>query len=224
MSPTSSDPGCDTILSDGQHQVFNWNNPNYPFRYNNMVRIGTSGVRQSCFFHAVLRAIDEDFGKLSTEQRENRARQLREELAEYLTKPVDPRDPNSPIVYNILSRGELTRMSEEEELSIVSLDYIRSKLLSNEAVGQEVFELASMYIDRDIYVLDCASKDVFRLEPDIYYKGRKSIVLLNHSGPCEHFETVGIFDVNTGVVVKEFQPQHEFISAIRSRLGLPPVQ
>jgi hypothetical protein len=220
MSPTSSDPGCDTILPDGQHQVFNWNNPNYPFRYNNMVRFGTSGVRQSCFFHAILRAIDEDFGKLSREQRENRARQLRNELAEYLTKPVDPLDPNSPIVYNVLSRGELELMSEK--LSIVSLDYMRSKLLSNEAIGQEVFELASMYIDRDIYVLDCASKDVFRLEPDLYYKGRKSIVLLNHSGPCEHFETVGILDV-TESVVKEFQPQHEFIRAIRSRLGLPPV-
>jgi hypothetical protein len=187
-----------------------------PFSYPNMVRIRTP-QDGSCFFHAIAKAYFEPYiiGKLNNEplNRKTFIRKLRKDLSNKLKSRVDPTDPESPIYYNKLSRGQLQEFSIS--VPTYSLENMVKELDSNLAVDNVYNEFISDQLDKDIYILDAIKQDVYitGYDDEILYKNRPSIVILYLPG---HYELIGLEE--NGNVKTLFDPDHNFIRAIRERM------
>lgn len=186
------------------------------FSYENMVRLYTI-ADGSCFFHAVVNGFylpyqtEKDDGEYL--DRKEFIQNFRKDLAKRLGEPISKRDPTTP--YQLISRGELSKMAEEMKMPEYRLENMQKELEDpNEWIWLLYLEYVSNQINKDIYILDAQKKDVYITgEEDILHAGRDSIVILYLP---DHFETVGL-NVN-GVVGTRFGTNSKFISRIRLRL------
>lgn len=195
-----------------------------PFSYPGMVAIGTVGDG-SCFFHAIAMAyyIPYREGHLHG-QKLNRTtfiRNLRHDLSLKLADPVSSHQPDGPTHYDQLSRGQLRYFAEA--LPQYSLHHMQEELIRGGPVDNVYNEFVSNQLNKDIYLLDAMTGDVYMTGDDaeILYKQRDSIVILVIPG---HYELVGLMsedaDNRGGSSIKTlFSPNHDFIQAIRRRMN-----
>lgn len=201
----------DRYLVNTEYEDLKWKGP---FQYDNLVRIRTP-TDGSCFFHAIAKSYFKPYitNDLKT-TRQDFVKQLRRDLAVKLGSKVDPRNPESPLYYDLLSRGNLKDFSKT--LPQYSLANIQEELNSDRPVDNVYNEFISDQLDKDIYILDMTKQDVYVTgsDDDILYKDRPSIVILYLPG---HYELVGIND--NGVIRTLFSHDHDLILAIRDRMN-----
>lgn len=178
------------ILWNNEYQELFWNDT--PFSYPDLVRIRTIGDG-SCFFHALIKAffVPYKIGKLNGGifSREKFITQLRKNLSVLLGQRINSKDPNSPRHYDLLSRGKLGEISRE--LQQYSLENMQKELDSKSPIDNIYNEFISNILNKDIYLLDLVSRDVYVTgnDSDILYKNRDSIIILTMPG---HYELIGL--------------------------------
>lgn len=183
--------------------------------YPGLVRISTE-MDGSCFFHAILKSFFLPYktGFLDGKplNRSTFAFDLRKSLSRKLGAPVEPNNPLSPTYYATLSRGKLAEISKD--VPDLSLDYMQKELASRLPIDNKYNEFISNVLDKDIYLLDYNTKDVYitGADDEILYKNRPSIVILVLPG---HYELIGL-QTNSGVQTL-FDPSSNFIQNIRFR-------
>ncbi len=185
------------------------------FNYEQMYRKRTSGDG-SCYFHAILDACFIPYRSEKIDKKKidkyDLVKNLRRELADSLLKIRPGYDDQT--YYQTLSRGELPDLAKT--IRSVSLKEMRKQLLSLNSVNYIFHEFVSDILEKDIYILDYKKQDVYIIDSDLdlYYKNRKSIVLLFIPG---HFELIGILN-NENQLVTYFHHKNPFIKAIRKRM------
>lgn len=177
----------------------------------NLVIVPTIGDG-NCYFHSVLRAFNTSYiNAKTTFDRVNLARTFRNALADHLleTDPLTGMD-----YYSGLCNGNLEEFSKG--VKEYSKEYLRKELLSSEPVDNIYQELISNVVNKDIYIIDSETKDIYCTGSNysLYYKGRNSIVIYYKPG---HYEVVGIKRKN-GNIDTLFTPEHEFIQICKNRL------
>ena len=178
---------------------------------NNLVKIPTIGDG-SCYFHSVLRAFNTDYMKTTAVfDRINLARSFRNNLAIRLSE-IDPITGQE--YYDGLNNGNLADISKG--VKEYSKEYLRKELLSSEPVDNIYQELISNAINKDIYIIDMETMDMYNTGSayTLYYKGRNSIVIAYSPG---HFETIGL-KRSDGTINTVFTPEHPLIQACKERL------
>ncbi len=178
---------------------------------NNLVKIPTIGDG-SCYFHSVLRAFNTDYMKTTAVfDRINLARSFRNNLAIRLSE-IDPITGQE--YYDGLNNGNLGDISKG--VKEYSKEYLRKELLSSEPVDNIYQELISNAINKDIYIIDMETMDMYNTGSayTLYYKGRNSIVIAYSPG---HFETIGL-KRSDGTINTVFTPEHPLIQACKERL------
>lgn len=187
------------------------------FIFPNMVRIGTH-ADGSCLFHSIALSYYTPYimgrDKDKPLDRIDFIKNLRSELTEKLSDKVDPNNLKSPSYYETISRGGLPSFGKE--ISNYSLDSMKQELSSNNPVDNVYNEFISDVLDKDIYILDMTSKDVYMTgdDLDILYKDRNSIVVLYLPG---HYELIGLQN-SKGETSTLFTPNHPFIQSIQKRM------
>lgn len=202
------------------------------FQFPNMVRIGVD-ADGSCFFHAIAYSFCIPYrqGHINgvSFNRRKFIKNLRFDLAEKLKEKIDPDDSDSPRNYDILSRGKLgdffenhkKSRNDKQTNSPYSLENMIDELKFGNSVDNIYNEFISNELEKDIYIIDYNTKDVYITgdDFDILYLGRPSIVILSISG---HYELVGI-KTKTGISTL-FSPTDSFIQAISLRMREKIVQ
>jgi hypothetical protein len=188
----------------------------------NLVAIETLG-HGSCFFHAIANAYFIPYRTQILNGRPINRRKFIEEfridLAKRLSQPVDESNPDSPIYYDVLSRGNLRQFDDEVSAKTkkYTLKGMQEHLVKNRYVDNVYLEFVSEVLNKDIYLLDYDTKNVYIFgdDSDILYKGRDSIVLLiKHQ--IQHYELVGLQNRNQSITTL-FAPDHSFITAIKNQ-------
>ena len=171
----------------------------------------------SCLFHAIADAYNKNYQQGHIDgnsiSKTEFIRRLRFDLADQLASPVDPLNPNGPRYYDVLSRGKLHEISAK--LPQYTLENMQKELRVGGSVDNVYNEFLSMLFDKDIYLLDGKTQDVYVTgnDKDILYKGRESIVILVTPG---HYELVGIYSNNNYTTL--FKPTDPFILYIQERM------
>ena len=166
----------------------------------------------SCYFHSILRAFNTDYMKTTTVfDRINLARTFRNGLAMRLSE-TDPITGEE--YYDTLNNGKLAEISKG--VREYSKEYLHRELLSSDAVDNIYQELISNAINKDIYIIDLETNDMYNTGSaySLYYKGRNSIVIAYSPG---HFETVAI-KRSDGSLNTIFTPEHPLIQSCQERL------
>lgn len=204
-------------LVDTEMSYLNWLNVR-KISYDNMVRIRTP-MDGSCFFHALAKAYCESYingmsGHVAVSQRAF-VMGLRKDLSVKLGLPVDPRDPNSPRYYDLISRGNLAEYSKG--VPQYSLEGLQNELLHGVNVDFIYNEFIGNEINKDIYILHYETQDIYIVgnDMDLYYKGRDSVVIL-WVASCGHYELVGIEE--EGIIKTLFDTNHNFIVCLKNRI------
>lgn len=189
--------------------------------YPGLVKLNMMGDG-SCFFHSIAYSFHKPYRFETIEgyvlDRRDFIRKLRKDLSIKLGQPVNPSDPNSPIYYDVLSRGQLSELSKT--LPEYSLLYMQKELDSNTPIDSIYHEFVSDILNKDIYILDGESRDVYQLDRELYYKGRPSIVLYYANN---HYDLIGLNtkvgeNSNDNGIKTFFNPNSDFIRILYSRL------
>jgi hypothetical protein len=219
--------GGRTWLVNRESEPLNWSGEGGKFTFPGMMRIRTI-PDGSCYFHAISNAFFPPYqsgilnGKAISKQ--EIVRRLRNDLAIRLAQPSDPLNPNSPLNYDLLSNGELRAFAEammgedpDPDIPNYTLEHMQDELKTSGAVDNVYNEFISNQLKKDIYILDGENEDIQFTGGDysLLYKGRPSIVLYYLPG---HYELVGIRRQD-GSIQTYFDPNSEFIQAIRQRLA-----
>ena len=204
-------------LTDSEYEALHWREP---FNYPNMVRIRipTDG---SCLFHAIARSYFKPYitGKLNGKVFD-RTKFIRD-LRQSLSIKLGSKEKGGLTYYETLSRGQLPEIAKT--MPAYSLTNLQQELNSSRSVSHIFHEFISDQLDKDIYILDAAKRDVYMMGDDdeILYKHRPSIVLLYIPSNQEkegsgHYELIGLQDDDN--IRTLFDPTDEFIGAIRYRM------
>ncbi len=191
----------------------------------------------SCFFHAVLRAFNKEYIQAtSTSKRQEIAKKLREGTAIVLEevditgrREYDKLGGGSYAEYSKIVSGAINEKTGEVLQNNYSLKGLQEELLSDKPVDHAYIELLSNHLDKDIYLIDYRTKDVYTTGTDLklLYKNRESIVIIYSPG---HYDILGIqkntsdsgipglYEKNAIVFDCLFGSQHPFIQCIRKRL------
>jgi len=170
----------------------------------------------SCFFHAVLKSFFIPYKTGFLDGRPlNRSEfvfDFRKGLAKKLGSPIDPNNPLSQTYYDTLSRGKLRELGRS--VPELSLENMQRELASRMPIDNKYNEFVSNILDKDIYLLDYNTQDVYitGADDDILYKNRPSIVILVLPG---HYELVGVQTPNG--IQTLFEPSSGLIQNIRFR-------
>lgn len=204
-------------LLDTETAYLNWSDTG-KIMYPDMVRIRTP-MDGSCFFHALSKSYCQAYvlgmsGGISI-SRHQFVQGLRKDLSMKLGLPVDPRDPNSPRHYDLISRGNLADYAKG--VPHYSLEGLQNELLHGVNVDFIYNEFIGNEINKDIYILHYETQDVYIVgnDMDLYYKGRDSIVIL-YIEACGHYELVGVEE--DGVIKTLFETNHNFIVCLKQRI------
>jgi len=171
----------------------------------------------NCYFHGILMAYSIPYRtqKLGGRplKRIDAVRSLRKDLSLRLTSNVDPDDETSPTVYESLGGGHMAVMGEEtKELNIINMI---SHIDSDEWCGEEVQELVSNELEKNIFYIDVKNKDVYCTSNiDFLYKNRPSVVLIYDGG---HYDTCALKNKH-GEYVTHFKFSNPFIQFLYNRL------
>lgn len=200
-------------LTDVEFDYLEWkaNFPNF-----NLIRIRTP-MDGSCLFHALCKAYFKPYinGQLSGEafDKDEFIKNLRKELSKKLAQKIDGKT-----FYQKLGKGELAKTAES--MSEYSLENMQKDLAnSHKALSVIYNEFISDQLDKDIYILNAKTKDVYLTgtEDNILYKNRKSVVLL-YLPKYHHYELIGIMHNNNNVETY-FESDSNFIKHIRNRMS-----
>lgn len=200
-------------LINTEYERLNWENTE--LRYPGLVRIRTIGDG-SCFFHAIAKAyfIPYKIGMIDgiAIDRREFIRELRKDLSIKLGEEIDN---GGKRYYDILSRGKLGEIGKE--MKEYTLENMQKELNSSLPVDNVYNEFISNILNKDIYILDYITKDVYITgdDDDILYKDRDSIVILYIPG---HYELIGE-EKNEGILTL-FKPENELIKRIRERINI----
>ena len=143
-------------------------------------RISVSGGG-NCYFHGICMAY---FIPYRTQKMDGRTikridivKALRKDLSLRLSANVDPEDEKSPTIYESLGGGHMAVIGEEtKEFNIVNMI---THIDSDEWCGEEVQELVSNELVKNIFYIDMKTGDVYCTSNiDILYKDRPSVVLI----------------------------------------------
>ena len=181
--------------------------------YPNMIRVMTIGDG-SCFFHALLNSFympyrTQTLDGLPITQVEL-ITNLRTSLATRLGERINAMDTH----YSQLGDGALQKLSDT--FPRYSLDEMQKTLAdATKPIGNEYNEFISNQLNKDIYILDGTTHDVYMTGDnwEKLYKNRDSIVLLYIPG---HYELISILENN--IPVSLFKPDNPFITTIRNRM------
>jgi hypothetical protein len=214
-------------LVNRESEPLNWRGEGGKFTFPGMIRIRTI-PDGSCYFHAISNAFFPPYqsGILNGKaiSKADIVRRLRNDLAIRLAQPSDPLNPNSPLNYDLLSNGELrafaeAMMGEDPDPGVpnYTLEHMQHELMNCGAVDNVYNEFISNQLKKDIYILDGENEDIQFTGGDysLLYKGRPSIVLYYLPG---HYELIGLRRPD-GSIQTYFDPNSEFIQAIRERLA-----
>ncbi len=171
----------------------------------------------SCFFHAILLAIYRPY-RLGYDNgypinRSATARSLRDDLAKRLQEHHIIDDETTPLVYDTLSKGTLRENAKT--LPQYTLESMQAELRSNSSVDFIYLEFISNELNKDIYIINLDTKDVYIMtDIDIMYKNRDSIILAYSDN---HFELIGV-RTNNGDIDTLFAYNDVIITSIRQRI------
>ena len=189
------------------------------FKYPNLVRIRTI-PDGSCLFHAIIKAFFKPYiiGYLDGKplDRSQFVRDLRKELSELLDKPA----VGGKTYYQLLARGNLEAQANDKTnpMREASLEAMKEVLNSYEPVNELFDEFISNVLDKDIYMLDSKTKDIY-MHPDrnsgLLYKNRQSIILLDLHG---HYELIGV--MRSGKIYTHFDANDSLILSIKQRMDI----
>lgn len=202
-------------LSLFETERLNWKDGSFYFPDMERMGIYADG---SCFFHAILASHYKPYIEGKNENvavdRIKMVSEFRMELSSKLSDKIDPRDPSSLTYYQKISRGQLEDFSKE--VPQYSIDNMKKELSSTSSVDNVYNEFISDVLNKDIYILDLLTEDVYVTggDLDILYKGRPSIVLLYIPG---HYELVGLRDRDNNLNTL-FGADHPFIQNIIERM------
>lgn len=202
-------------LSLFETERLNWKDGSFYFPDMERMGIYADG---SCFFHAILASHYKPYIEGKNENvavdRIKMVSEFRMELSSKLSDKIYPRDPSSLTYYQKISRGQLEDFSKE--VPQYSIDNMKKELSSTSSVDNVYNEFISDVLNKDIYILDLLTEDVYVTggDLDILYKGRPSIVLLYIPG---HYELVGLRDRDNNLNTL-FGADHPFIQNIIERL------
>lgn len=166
----------------------------------------------NCYFHSILRAFNTSYINAKTIfDRVNLTRTFRNALADRLQE-IDPLTGKD--YYSGLNNGRLEEFSQG--VKEYSKDALRRELLGSDPVDNIYQELISNAINKDIYIIDSETKDMYNVGSafSLYYKGRNSIILYYTPG---HFEVIGV-KRSDGSINTLFTPEHKLVEACRERL------
>ena len=168
----------------------------------------------SCFFHAILRAFYPNYYYGNHALRKYYAQYVRYSLANKLTEV----DCNGKYYYDILSNGQLRKISKECQQLKCSLEEMVSELKSDQFVGNHYHELISEQLNKDIYIIDLKTQDVYSTAaiPELLYKKRDSI-FIGYDEERQHFDVIGVRKNNFNVDTL-LQPNHQFTLMVNNRL------
>lgn len=178
----------------------------------------------NCFFHAIFQAFYKPYrtGYLKGKplNKSHFVKSFRVELADRLDKPVDPNDAKSPILYDTLSEGQLKEFAKV--VSDFSLENMKKLLRGSYSLGQEILELISIFLDKDIFIVNASTSDIYIANIEhLAIKGRNSIVLHYHpsdiSDELGHYSLLGIRSPS-GELNTYFVPDHSFVQHLKTRL------
>lgn len=163
------------------------------FYYPGLTRVRSIGGSSS-FLHAALLAffIPYRTNKLNGQMvlRKDMISSLRKRLANRLTELADPSQSNTIRIYDCLYKGKCAELASA--IKSYTLEVMTSELLDEDFfLDDKYLELLSNEINKDIYILDSRTRDVYvkTEDVDIFYKNRGTIVLL---ALPNHFEVIGI--------------------------------
>jgi hypothetical protein len=165
--------------------------------YPNLVRIIIEG-NGSCFFNAITEAYFIPYrSQFSHQQKVEFISNLRHDLSIKLPKH-----------YHYLSRGTLAEFSKG--YPDYSLENMQKELDSSHPVDSVYHEYVSNILNKDIYILEFTTKNIYYLgDIELYYKFRPSIVLLHLN---DHYDLIGLrSETNNEDLITHFDPSHKFI-------------
>lgn len=184
-----------------QFEILDWQSQG-SFYYEGMVRKKEINDG-SCFFHCIADSFYKPYqiGKINRIQFVS---DMRSQLSLIL-----------PQYYSVLSRGTLLEYSES--VPGFTLEQMVKILNSKEHVDNRFNEFVSNVLNKDIYILNYSTKDVYITgnDDDILYKNRESIVIIWING--NHYDLIGI--LNDSTLLTLFKPDHPFILSIKSRMN-----
>jgi hypothetical protein len=164
----------------------------------------------SCFFHAILNAVDENYKEMKTKEKMAQAKEFRSYLARNLELKVD-----KFTVYDKLSRGNLKDFGKS--VPEFSLEGMKKELMSKNWVDNKYNELISNTLNVDIYIVDAKTGDLYVTgdDVDILYFNRPSIVILYSP---QHYDLIGYKENEKIITI--FNSKHKFITTLQRRLKI----
>lgn len=203
-------------LKPGEIKLLIWEDSE--LNHHNMIRKGTY-TDGSCYFHAIVEAyfVPYKSGMIGGRpfSRKQFIKDFRLDLAKKLSE-INEKDDKKRTYHKSISNGKLTELQKDSLLaSIVSEENMKKELSSNNSVSYIFHEMVSDLLNKDIYILDAKNKNVYIIDSNtsLYYKNRKSIVLLWIKG---HYEVVGVR--NDSIIRTFFSPEDPFIVSIKSQI------
>lgn len=174
----------------------------------NLVRVYAIGDG-SCFFHAILLGVSEEYLNLSRRGKIQMAKKLRKRLSQELDEDK----------YSKLSGGNLESIANGVSGCMdLTLNGLKNTLDSRNFVGQELIELVSNELDIDIYIIDLDKETVYHLgNTEIYHKDRSSIIL-GYTESGSHYDLIGLYKHKQDEIMTLFSPKHEIIETLRKYL------
>lgn len=169
----------------------------------------------NCFFHAICRAYFEPYitGKLNGKviSRKDIVTKLRKDISLSLDTVVNDKGLT---LYESLGNGEILKLGKMA--TEFSLEAMKKHLDSTEQCGDEILELVSTVLDKNIFLIDLENQDVY-VTTDIekLYKENRSCVVLLYNME-DHYDTCAIS--HNGNFITHFKFDNPFIQFLYNRL------
>lgn len=162
----------------------------------------------SCFFHAILHAMYDDYKNSNVKDKGFIARRFREQLSTTLNTYKE----EDMTWYDYLCNGKLSEFSK----SVVecSLENMENELDSTSSVSNIYNEYISELIDTNIFIVDVDRQTLYLTgdDPDLLHKERFSIIVA-YVEKAKHYETVGYLE-DDDYYLTLFPWKHEVIEGI----------
>lgn len=164
-----------------------------------------------CLFHAIANAYYAKYQAYNDNERASHVIKMRSELADRLGQEIKP----GIKYYDYINGGHTKAASlEYPELKLESMQAL---LRSSGPVGFGFLDYLGIVFNKDIYILDANTKDVYRtFEYDYSIKGTRYSIVLYYTNNPGHFELVGLYLGDEAYT--HFLPNNEFIKLLRSRM------
>lgn len=182
----------------------------------NLVRFSTP-MDGNCLFHAICNSYFTPYhtqtinGKKITHNRIIHL--LRKGLADELSKPI-VNEPNAPRYYDILNAGYLKDFAKD--VPEFSLEHMKKQLNSTEPIGYGYMQYIGLILDKDIYILNANTKDIYISDELVYcITGKRQSIVLYYIND-NHYELVGIKKGNKFITY--FDCRHSFIQMLYRRV------